>query len=71
MAKDVVTNDIYLNPISFRAHYSDASYPREQSHDFPKVIFCVRFTIKVTPFNGAPISTLYKSFLLNDIWNNK
>jgi hypothetical protein len=68
IAKDTITNEIYINPESFHQFYSGMSYPSEERTDFPKAIFCVRFTIKVTPSDGAPASTLYKSFRLNDIW---
>lgn len=66
--KDTIKNKIQINPKKFREFYTGMSYPPFPREDFPSGIFAVRFTIKVTPNDKSEPSTIYKSFLLKDIW---
>lgn len=40
-----------------------------EGESLPELEFSVRFTLKVTPKDGAPTSVIVKTFLLDDHWN--
>lgn len=69
--KDTITNKIMINPTRFVRITSGMAYPQTTPEEFPQGVFAVRFAIKITPNDNTQTSTIYKSFLLKDIWINK